>query len=51
MRLKDKVIVTGGARGMGRAYCVGLAREGAEISRGSPRRARAAAVSAIPPGR
>jgi len=23
------VIVTGGARGMGRAYCIGLAREGA----------------------
>jgi len=32
MRLKNKVvIVTGGARGMGRAYCIGLAREGARV--------------------
>ena len=32
MRLSDKVvIVTGGARGIGRAYCVGLAAEGARV--------------------
>ncbi|PYN43405.1 MAG: dehydrogenase [Candidatus Rokuibacteriota bacterium] len=32
MRLKDKVvIVTGGARGIGRAYCLGLATEGARV--------------------
>ncbi len=32
MRLKEKVaIVTGGARGLGRAYCLGLAGEGARI--------------------
>jgi len=32
MRLPDKVvIVTGGARGIGRAYCLGLAAEGARV--------------------
>src|SRR5215510_15301035 len=32
MRLVDKVvIVTGGARGIGRAYCIGLAAEGARV--------------------
>jgi NAD(P)-dependent dehydrogenase (short-subunit alcohol dehydrogenase family) len=32
MRLKDKVvIVTGGAKGIGRAYCLGVAGEGARV--------------------
>jgi NAD(P)-dependent dehydrogenase (short-subunit alcohol dehydrogenase family) len=32
MRLKDKVvIVTGGAKGIGRAYCLGVAAEGAKV--------------------
>jgi NAD(P)-dependent dehydrogenase (short-subunit alcohol dehydrogenase family) len=43
MRLKDKIaIVTGGARGMGRAYCLGLAREGATVIVNYARRADAA---------
>jgi NAD(P)-dependent dehydrogenase (short-subunit alcohol dehydrogenase family) len=33
MRLKDKVvIVTGGAKGIGRAYCLGMAAEGARVA-------------------
>ena len=32
MRLKENVvIVTGGSRGMGRAYCITMAREGANV--------------------
>src|SRR6476661_2617829 len=32
MRLKDKVvIVTGGAKGIGRTYCLGMAAEGARV--------------------
>ena len=32
MRLEDKVIiVTGGAKGIGRAYCLGAAAEGARV--------------------
>lgn len=43
MRLKDKVvIVTGAARGMGRAYCLGLAREGAKVVVNYAQRADAA---------
>lgn len=32
MRLKDKVvIVTGGSKGIGRTYCLGVAAEGARV--------------------
>jgi NAD(P)-dependent dehydrogenase (short-subunit alcohol dehydrogenase family) len=49
MRLKDKVvIVTGGAKGIGRAYCLGAAAEGARVVAASawpPRRSRGLAGS------
>src|SRR5512145_1639408 len=43
MRLQDKVaIVTGGSRGMGQAYCVSMAREGATVIVNYVRNAKAA---------
>jgi len=47
MRLKDKVaIVTGGGVGIGRAYCIGLAREGAKVAVADIQQAEAKKVEA-----
>jgi len=47
MRLKDKVIIaTGGGMGIGRVYCLGLAKEGAKVVVGDIQAEAAKAVAA-----